>query len=84
MKGRDIIFGIIVVILWYLSLFYLVAPHDVHNMLFGGFGMTHQQHHLLGVLLFVVSLLIIMIWAVTGTSETSATSKVPAATTVPS
>ncbi len=77
MRGTNVIFGIVVVILWYLAAFYIAAPHEVHNMIAGGFGMTHQQHQLLGVLLFVVSLLVIMIWAISGKPETSESVKIP-------
>lgn len=65
MRLKDVIFVIVTAILWYFSIFYIAAPHDVHNMFFGGFGMTHEQHHVLGFLLFMISLVIIGFWAST-------------------
>jgi hypothetical protein len=70
MRGRDVIFAIVIIVLWYFSAFYIAAPHDVHNMLFGGFGLTHDQHHILGVGLFIISLMVILVW-IAGTSDES-------------
>lgn len=64
MSRGTIIFAIVLIILWYFSAFYIAAPHDVHNMLFGGFGMTHEQHHELGVALFIASLIVVLVWVV--------------------
>ena len=79
MRLLTIIVAIAVVALWYLSLFYIAAPHEIHNMLAGGFGMTHAQHQILGVFLFMVSLVIITLWALTSkdTSEAEASTQVP-------
>lgn len=72
MRLKDVIFVIVTAVLWYFSIFYIAAPHDVHNMLFGGFGMTHEQHHVLGFLLFMISLVIIAFWASTIKDESDA------------
>ena len=69
MSRKDIIFAIVLIILWYFSAFYIAAPHDIHNMLFGGFGMTHTQHHELGVALFIVSLAVVLVWVLTQKDE---------------
>ncbi len=64
MRRISVLFTIVVALLWYLSIFYIAAPHDVHNQLFGGFGLTHEQHQILGVVLFMISLIVITAWAV--------------------
>ena len=79
MRGSSILIGVVVAILWYFSVFYIAAPHDVHNMLFGGFGMTHLEHQVLGLMLFMISLLIITIWAVS-TDEGQSTKKATTST----
>ena len=79
MRAKDIAFIIVIAALWYFSAFYIAAPHDIHNELFNGFGMTHEQHHLLGILLLVVSLIVVLIWALMSTEE-----KAEAAQQVPS
>ena len=69
MSRGSIIFAIVLIILWYLSAFYIAAPHDIHNMLFGGFGMTHEQHHELGIVLFIASLVVILVWVLSQKDE---------------
>ena len=69
MSRGNIIFAIVLAILWYFSAFYIAAPHDIHNMLFGGFGMTHEQHHELGIALFIASLVVILVWVLTQKDE---------------
>ncbi len=69
MRASTVLFVIVIIIMWYFSAFYIAAPHEVHNMLFGGFGLTHPQHQLLGVMIFIASLVVISIWAVAGKGE---------------
>ncbi len=69
MRAQDIVFALVIVALWYLSAFYIAAPHEVHNLLLGGLGMTHEQHHILGIGLFIISLMVVILWVAMSIDE---------------
>jgi hypothetical protein len=62
MKAVSIIIGIVVLLLWFVSASYIAAPTSVQKMLPQP-PMGSVPHAFLGVLIFLLSMVLIVIWA---------------------
>lgn len=61
MKGIDALFAIIILIVWLASATYIAAPASVTSMLPSTHGSVPSAF--IGVLIFLVSILVIVVWA---------------------
>ncbi len=64
MRIASLLIGIVVLVLWFVSLSLIAAPQSVQNQLLGPVHLSLVQHQILGVVLFMASMLLIVIWAV--------------------
>ncbi|MDA4112136.1 MAG: hypothetical protein OK439_06320 [Thaumarchaeota archaeon] len=76
MKPLSVIFGIITLVLWLGSATYIAAPDSVTSKLPSP-PMGNIPSAFLGVLLFLLSIVVIAVWAVV-TKDTPEPQKVPA------
>jgi hypothetical protein len=76
MKPLSIVFALITLVLWLGSATYIAAPSNVTNLLPSP-PMGNIPTAFLGVLLFLLSIIVIAVWAVV-TKDTPEPQKVPA------
>ena len=73
MKALSVVIGIVVVVLWIVSLTYIAAPSSVQSSLPQP-PMGNIPHAFLGVVAFLLSMILLVIWAA-ATPDKSAESK---------